>query len=131
MVSAFATQLSAVVGDLAVAPDENEITAALALLKQLPLESAIVTGDAIFCQREICQTIPDGQGDYVFVVKDNQPALKADIAESFGDLSPSRTDAQMVHFRDLGQEHVHARALGLSAAVRTNLVRLETGHRSL
>ena len=91
------------VGDLAVAPDENEITAALALLKQLPLESAIVTGDAIFCQREICQTIPDGQGDYVFVVKDNQPALKADIAESFGDLSPSRTDAQMVHFRDLAK----------------------------
>jgi predicted transposase YbfD/YdcC len=40
VVSAFATQLSAVVGDLAVAPDENEITAALALLKELPLEGA-------------------------------------------------------------------------------------------
>ena len=88
MVSAFATLLSAVVGDLAVAPDENEITAALALLKDLPLEGAIITGDAIFCQREVCQTITDRQGDYLFVVKDNQPALKADIAESFGDLSP-------------------------------------------
>jgi len=88
VVSAFATRLSAVVGDLAVAPDENEITAALALLKDLPLEGAIITGDAIFCQREVCQTITDRQGDYLFVVKDNQPALKADIAESFGDLSP-------------------------------------------
>ena len=88
MVSAFATLLSAVVGDLAVAPDENEITAALALLKDLPLEGAIITGDAIFCQREVCQTITDRQGDYLFVVKDNQPALKADIAESFGDLPP-------------------------------------------
>ena len=88
VVSAFATQLSAVVGDLAVAPDGNEITAALALLKDLPLDGAIVTGDAIFYQREICQTITDGHGDYLFVVKDNQPTLKADIAESFGDLSP-------------------------------------------
>ncbi len=88
VVSAFASQLSAVVGDLEVAPDENEIVAALALLKQLPLEGTIVTGDAIFCQREICRTITDGHGDYLFVVKDNQPELKADIAESFGDLSP-------------------------------------------
>ena len=88
MVSAFASQLSAVVGDLAVAPDENEIVAALALLKELPLEGAVVTGDAIFCQREICRTITDGGGDYLFVVKDNQPEMKADIAESFGDLSP-------------------------------------------
>lgn len=88
VVSAFASQLSAVVGDLEVAPDANEIVAALTLLKQLPLEGAIVTGDAIFCQREICRTITDGGGDYLFVVKDNQPELKADIAESFGDLSP-------------------------------------------
>lgn len=88
VVSAFASQLSAVVGDLEVAPDENEIVAALALLKELPLEGAVVTGDAIFCQREICRTVTDGGGDYLFVVKDNQPELKADIAESFGDLSP-------------------------------------------
>ena len=88
VVSAFATELSAVIGDLVVEPDQNEITAALALLKDLDLEGMIITGDAIFCQREICRTIKDGKGDYLFVVKDNQPELKADIAESFGDLSP-------------------------------------------
>jgi hypothetical protein len=88
VLSAFATKLSAVVGDIVVDPGQNEITAALAFLKDLPLEGAIITGDAIFCQREICQTIIDGKGDYLFVVKDNQPELKADIAESFGDLSP-------------------------------------------
>ena len=49
------------IGDLVVAPGQNEITAALALLKELPLEGAIITGDAIFCQREICQTIRDGK----------------------------------------------------------------------
>jgi hypothetical protein len=88
VLSAFATQVSAVVGDIIVDPGQNEITATLAFLKDLPLEGVIITGDAIFCQREICQTIIDGKGDYLFVVKDNQPELKADIAESFGDISP-------------------------------------------
>lgn len=88
VVSAFATDLSAVIGDLVVEPDQNEITAAMVLLKGLPLDGAIITGDAIFCQREIWRHIRDANGHYVFVVKDNQPALKAAIAESFGDVSP-------------------------------------------
>ena len=93
VVSAFATQLSAVLGDIVVEPDQNEITAALTLLEQLPLQGTIITGDAIFCQREICRTITDGGGDCAFVVKDNQPELKAAIAESFGELSPLRPAA--------------------------------------
>ncbi len=88
VVSAFATELSVVVGDLVVPPEQNEITAALALLRGLPLEGAIITGDAIFCQREICRHIRDKQGHYLFAVKQNQPELHAAIAESFGDLSP-------------------------------------------
>lgn len=90
VLSAFATDLNAVIGDLVVEPNQNEITAALVLLKGLPLDGAIISGDAIFCQREICRHIRDANGHYVFVVKDNQPALKAAIAESFGDFSPCR-----------------------------------------
>ncbi len=88
MFSAFATGLSCVIDDIVVDPSQNEITTALTFLKELPLEGAVITGDAIFCQRELCQTVIEGKGDYLFVVKDNQPELKADIAESFGDLSP-------------------------------------------
>lgn len=88
VLSAFATDLSVVIGDLTVEPDQNEITAAMVLLKGLPLEGAIITGDAIFTQREICKHIRDKNGHYLFVVKDNQPTLYADIAESFGDLFP-------------------------------------------
>lgn len=91
VLSAFATDLGAVVGELAVEPDQNEIVAAMALLKELPLEGAVITGDAIFCQREICRHIRDANGHYLFIVKDNQPELKASIAESFGDLSPLRS----------------------------------------
>ena len=90
VLSAFAIDLAAVIGDLVVEPDQNEITAAMVLLKGLPLDGAIISGDAIFCQREICRHIRDANGHYVFVVKDNQPALKAAIAESFGDFSPCR-----------------------------------------
>jgi hypothetical protein len=88
VVSAFAAELCIVVGDMVVEPEQNEITAALALLKSLPLEGAVITGDAIFCQRAICQHVRDKKGRYLFAVKQNQPALHAAIAESFGDLSP-------------------------------------------
>jgi hypothetical protein len=37
-------------------------------------------GDAMFTQREICRVIIEGGGEYFFIVKDNQPGLKADIA---------------------------------------------------
>lgn len=88
VLSAFAVDLGAVIGDLTVEPDANEITAAVTLLKGLPLEGAIITGDAIFAQRRICQDIRDAGGHYLFTVKGNQPALKRDIEAAFGDDSP-------------------------------------------
>ena len=95
LVAAFASRLGGVIGQLQVAPDGNEITAALALLKGLPLEGALVTGDAAFCQRAICQSIRDQQGDYLFAVKANQPALMADLAVAFGDPFPPGTDQSL------------------------------------
>jgi hypothetical protein len=41
------------------------------------------TGDAAFCQRELCAQIVDSGGDYLFVVKDNQPELKAAVEAEF------------------------------------------------
>jgi predicted transposase YbfD/YdcC len=43
-----ATELSAVIGDLTVAPDQNESTAAMMLLKGLPLDGSIITGDGFY-----------------------------------------------------------------------------------
>lgn len=92
LVAAFASRLTAVIGQMKVAPGSNEITAALALLKSLPLEGAVVTGDAEFCQRAICQAIRDQGGDYLFTIKANQPRLMADIAVAFGDAFPPGAD---------------------------------------
>ncbi len=61
----------------------NEQKGALEILKTLVLEGRVITGDAMFCQREVCQEIRDRGGHYFFVVKDNQPTLKEAIAAEF------------------------------------------------
>jgi hypothetical protein len=58
----------------------NEYGAALDLLRTLVLEGRIVVGDAIFCQRELCQQVLDSGGHYFLAVKDNQVALQREIA---------------------------------------------------
>ena len=61
----------------------NEAKAALELLRSLVLKGRVITGDAMFCQREVCQEILQGEGHYFFVVKDNQPGLREAIAAEF------------------------------------------------
>ena len=61
----------------------NEHKTALELLKSLVLEGKVITGDALFCQRDLCRQIVDDDGHYLFEVKDNQPELKAAIEAEF------------------------------------------------
>lgn len=61
----------------------NEHKAALDLLRQVPLQNRVVTGDAMFTHRDFCTTVLDGGGDYVLPAKDNQPTLVRDIQAVF------------------------------------------------
>ena len=61
----------------------NEHKTALELLKTLVLKGRLITGDAIFCQRDLCRQIVDDDGHYFFMVKDNQPELKQTIEAEF------------------------------------------------
>jgi predicted transposase YbfD/YdcC len=90
MVSAWADANRLVLGQVAVGPDSNEITALPALLQALALDGCVVTIDAIGCQTEIVRTIVDGRGDYVLAAKGNQPTLQADIAAHFAELAEGR-----------------------------------------
>ena len=72
-----------VLSQQAVDPRTNEIRTSFELLKTLVLKGRVITGDAIFCQREICEQILQGGGPYFFVVKDNQPTLKAALEDEF------------------------------------------------
>lgn len=63
--------------------ETNEHKAALHLLKQIVLTGRVITGDAMFCQRDLCEQVVAAGGDYLLTVKDNQPELKAAIAAEF------------------------------------------------
>jgi hypothetical protein len=85
VLAAFSVGLRRVVGATASAGKGMEIPDALALLERLDLADKVVTGDAMFCQKNICALIAERGGDYVFPVKDNQPNLKKDIETAFNE----------------------------------------------
>jgi hypothetical protein len=89
MLHAFSTTLQASVGSLVVPPDSAEMIDVIELLKQLPLDGAVVTGDAAFTFRTIIEAIRERGGDYFLFVKANQPELEGEIARAFGDVPPS------------------------------------------
>lgn len=74
----------------------NEAKAALGLLRTLVLKGRVITGDAMFCQREVCDQILHQGGHYFFALKDNQPTLKEAVAAEFqaafspGERTPTR-----------------------------------------
>jgi predicted transposase YbfD/YdcC len=79
MVSAWCDANRLVLGQLAVEEKSNEITAIPALLELLDIQGAVVTIDAIGCQKDIAQKVLDGGGDYVLAVKDNHKTLHEDV----------------------------------------------------
>jgi predicted transposase YbfD/YdcC len=84
LVSAWATQARLVLGQVPVDAKSNEITAIPQLLTLLDLKGALVTIDAMGCQKEIARKIVAGGGDYLLVVKGNQEGLLTDIQETVG-----------------------------------------------
>ena len=84
LLAAYAPQAAAVVGQLRVDARTNEPKAALRLLGVLPpLRGAVVTGDAMFAHRDVCDAVHGRGGDYLLFVQDNQGTLRADIAATF------------------------------------------------
>jgi hypothetical protein len=84
LVAAYAPAARAVLAQIKVDAKTNEHKAALQLLGVLPLKNKVVLGDAMFCQRDLAEQVVAAQGDYVLIVKDNQPGLEADIQAGLG-----------------------------------------------
>jgi predicted transposase YbfD/YdcC len=82
MVSAWCSEQNLVLGQTRVDKKSNEITAIPELLDLLEIEGAIVTIDAMGCQRKICRQIVAQKADYVIGLKGNQGTLRED-AELF------------------------------------------------
>ena len=79
MVSVWASKAELALGQIATDQKSNEITAIPRLLELITLHGAVVTIDAMGCQRDIAEKIVKGGGDYILAVKDNQPELHEDL----------------------------------------------------
>ena len=94
VLSAFCGGLQTILSHEASRGKGLEIPDALQLLARLDLRDRIVTGDAIFCQKAIAQTVVDAGGDYLLPVKNNQKTLRENIETAFAEpIFPPR------HFR--------------------------------
>ena len=85
VVNAWSTDLQACLSQVAVDGDSNEITAAPKLLEMLELTGAVVTVDAMHCQKETAQAIRDKGVDSLLTVKGNQPAIQKQVQKLFED----------------------------------------------
>jgi predicted transposase YbfD/YdcC len=83
LVNAWSTKAKLCLGQVAVDAKSNEITALPELLKMLDLKGALVSIDAMGCQKKIAEQIIQQGGDYVFTVKANQGTLHENIKRTF------------------------------------------------
>jgi predicted transposase YbfD/YdcC len=123
MVSAWGCEQRLVLGQIATEAKSNEITAVPKLLEMLSLAGAIVTTDALNCQRPIAQQIVDQGGDYVLAPKGNQGTLHDDVRRFLDD--PQRE----VSTSDSVVDGDHGRIETRTAKVSTDIGWLQEDHR--
>ena len=135
IVSAWASEHGIALGQVATEEKSNEITAIPLLLKQIELDKALVTIDAMGCQKDIARDIVAGGGDFVIAVKDNQPKLSEAIGRSSE--APGRRVGSPQHRNHETDERGHGRRRravllrgpGAAGLRRAGRVAVDQGHR--
>ncbi|MBB3391939.1 putative transposase YbfD/YdcC [Rhizobium sp. BK275] len=94
--SAFSARQKLVLGRVTVSEKSNEITAIPKLIDMLSIQGAVVTIDAMGCQREVACKIIDKQADYILALKGNQGTLHDDV-KLFGAEQIERCFADCLH----------------------------------
>jgi predicted transposase YbfD/YdcC len=115
MVSAWGCEQRLVLAQIATDTKSNEITAVPKLLEMLTLKGAIVTADALNCQRAIARQIVDQGGEYALALKGNQGTLHDDVILFFDDPASKTTHAKPVV--DAGHGRIETRAATVSTDV--------------
>ncbi len=86
VVSAWSVENHLMLGQQSVDSKSNEITAIPELLRVLEIKGAIISIDAMGCQKEIAKQVIDQKGHFLLAVKDNQPTLRKAIDQHFIDI---------------------------------------------
>ena len=98
-VSAFCHDLGGVLAHLVVDAQQHEaeLTVAPAAIQQIDWQGRVLTGDALYCQQALCAQVVEAGGDYLLLVKENQPRLLADIVQLFAPLTAEERARSGVH----------------------------------
>lgn len=115
VVSAFAAESRLVLGETCVEEKSNEIEAVPELLDMVDVEGAIVTADAMSCQRATALKIAQRRADYVLPLKGNQPELLEDVRlyfASFGASVPGMVTLDKGHGRVERREYALSTDVG-------------------
>lgn len=98
-VTAFCHDLGGVLAQLVVdaKQHEAELTVAPEAIKQIDWQGRVLTGDALYCQQSLCTQVVEAGGDYLLLVKQNQPTLLADIRQVFTPLTPEEQARTGIH----------------------------------
>lgn len=108
LVSAYGAGLGMVPGQVRTAEKSNEITAIPELLDALWLQGAIVTIDAMGCQREIADKIVQAKANYVLAIKENQATAFHRIRRTVEALErlPKKEQREFIsEHGDIGKDH--------------------------
>ena len=108
LVSAWATAQHLTLAQVAVEVGSNEIPAIPRLLELLDLNGALVSIDAAGCQKEIAAKVQERGGDYVLVVKENQPKLREAIQEQMAEVFDEKVSDAEFSERST-RDHGHGR----------------------
>jgi predicted transposase YbfD/YdcC len=116
LLSALSHHLGLTLAQHAVDDKTNEITQVETVLDHLVLQGRVCTMDALLTQRHVAQTIVEKGGDYVMIVKENQPQLRADIELVFT-LPPAGDRQESARTVDSGHGRIEQRNLTTSEAL--------------
>lgn len=124
LLAAFLPEEGWVLYQVEVGSWENEIPAAMRVLRQLDLRDKIVTGDALLAQRELSTHIVKNGGDFVWTIKGNQSRTEEDIELLFAPescapgFSPSHKDFRTASTLDKGHGRLERRTLTASSLLK-------------
>lgn len=127
LLAAYVPEQGVVLMQVEVERKANAIIAAPYLLEAIDLRDCVVTGDAMFTQRDLCEQIVVSGGDYVFPVKGNQAKLQAAIAAVFmpapvsAGHSPVRLPETYTETHSLGHGRSEHRYLTISSQLNDYL----------
>lgn len=117
LLAAVSHRFGLLVRQQALATKTRETTALAALLAGLLLRGLVVTLDALFTYPHLAQIILDQEGDYLLIVKNNQPTMREEIATLFAEPAAVADTFAQAQTAELGHGRIEVRTLTSSDAL--------------